>query len=181
MGKPDLSHEDREHAIFTLNEYVKLVESIGGEDETLLRPLFLGYSAESIQADRVTLYLCESDNNELNPNLTMVYKEGTLIPDDYYSDLKDVTIPLGEDICGQAVLSGEEILSKDTAKDERYKGIIDKKISFTAGSLISIPLQVQGKCIGVMEIANSPQNRVLNATDFAIISIFAPILFMISA
>ena len=173
MPKPNFSLEEREHAIFTLNEYVKLIESVGGKDEALLRPLFLGYSAESIQADRVTFYFCDSDKNELHPNLTMVYEEGTLIPYDYYSDLKDAVIPFGEDICGQAATSLEGILSENPGSDPQYSGIVDNKISFKAGSLISIPLQVQDRCIGVMEIANSPQNRILNMTDFALISIFA--------
>jgi len=173
MSEEDVSAENLEHAITAVNEYVKLVDAVGGEDETLLRPLFLGYSAESIQADRATFYFYDKKACELHPNLTMVYEKGKLIPYDYYSDLKDVTIPLDHDISGHAVSSGEGILSQDTGTDPRYKGIVDEKISFRAGSLISIPLQVQNTCVGVLEIANSPESRALNKTDFEIASIFA--------
>ena len=173
---PDnLANGDMEHALFTINEYVKLVESVGGEDETLIRPLYLGFAAESIQADRVTFYFYDQESDALRPNLTMLYEQGTLIPYDYYSELKDVSIGRNDDLCGCSVSSEDGILCENAAEDPRYKGVVDGIVSFSAGSVICTPLMVRDRCIGILEIANSAESRTLTMSDFAVISIFTSI------
>lgn len=58
---------------------------------------------------------------------------------------------LGEGIAGRVALEGKPIIVKDVKKDPRY---VNKDIAIKEGlsSLISLPLQVKGKIVGVLNL-----------------------------
>ncbi len=161
----------REHSIVSLKEYTELIDVLGSEEEIAIESLFMGFSAESIKANRVTLYIYDSSKNILYPNAIMMYKDGKLLPYDYYTELKDITIKLGEDISGIAAQTKEPIFIETVSQDKRYKGKVDKKIKMKTNSIIAIPLIIDGKLFGTIEIANNVDNRNLSIIDFYTTSI----------
>ncbi|MBU1077734.1 MAG: sensor domain-containing diguanylate cyclase [Spirochaetes bacterium] len=165
----------REHSIETLEEYIKLIDMLGGQDETMIRSMFLGFSAESISADRVTFYFYDNEKKFLFPNVTMVYKNKRLYPYDYYSELKDVTIKLGDDICGYSAQTKQPLFIADISKDKRYKGYVDKLIKMNARSAIAIPLIIDHHILGIIEVINTTDNRPLTMIDFYVVSIISHI------
>lgn len=164
----------REKSITSLKEFVDLLDVLGSEDDIPIRALFVGFSAESIHADRATLYSYEDETKTLYTVLTMRYKDGRLIPYDYYSETKDLVIKPGEDSCGYSIISKKPVLIITSNSTEKiYKGILDKKIKMKINSIIDVPLITENKIVGVLEIANSIDNRVLNEIDLYTVSIIA--------
>jgi sigma-B regulation protein RsbU (phosphoserine phosphatase) len=72
----------------------------------------------------------------------------------YPRDLaENLRIPLGQGITGSAAATGHSVRVSDTSKDERYINAID-----SVRSELAVPLMLQGKCVGVLDI----QSRHLN-------------------
>jgi phosphoserine phosphatase RsbU/P len=66
----------------------------------------------------------------------------------YPRDLaENVRVPLGSGITGTAAATGHPVLVNDTSKDERYINAIEN-----VHSELAVPLMLQGKCIGVLDI-----------------------------
>ncbi len=164
-----------EKSIVLLEEYTNLIDTLGGHDEAIIRAMFLGFAAESVEANRVTYYFYDEINETLFPNVTMVYKNNKLIPYDYYSDLKDIAIKIGNDACGSAVKIKDHVFIENTSTNKQYKGYVDKKIKLKTHSIIDIPLIIDDKILGVIEVANAGRNRHLNRIDYSVISIITRI------
>src|SRR5882724_5310570 len=60
---------------------------------------------------------------------------------------ENLRIPLGQGITGTAAATGHSVRVSDTSKDPRYINAID-----TVRSELAVPLMLQGKCVGVLDI-----------------------------
>src|ERR1700732_2436001 len=60
---------------------------------------------------------------------------------------ENLRIPLGQGITGTAAATGHSVRVSDTSKDPRYINAID-----SVRSELAVPLMLQGKCIGVLDI-----------------------------
>ncbi|MBN1898733.1 MAG: sensor domain-containing diguanylate cyclase [Spirochaetes bacterium] len=169
----------REHSLNALEEYIKLIDILGGEDETLIQTMFLGFAAESIFADRVTYYFFDEGKKKLYPNVLRIYKDKKLVPYDYYSDLKDIFIKSGEDTCGVVAQTKTPLFIENVGKDKRYSGIVDKKIKLNIHSIICFPLIIHENLYGVIEVATLKNNRPLTNSDYYVISIIVKITMTI--
>ncbi|MDD5067538.1 MAG: GGDEF domain-containing protein [bacterium] len=162
----------REKGIIGLNEFADLLNYLETSEETAFQSMFLGFAAESIEANRVTFYFYEKERNILYPNAIMVYKNKKVVPYDYYSELKDITIKAGEDVCGNTIINKEPVFM-DKVNQDIYKGYVDKKINLNINSIIDIPIIIRDNIIGVLELANSTENKPFSKFDFYIVSIIA--------
>ena len=69
----------------------------------------------------------------------------------YPRDLaENLYIPLGQGITGSAAASGHSVRVCDVTKDSRYINAID-----SVQSELAVPLMIQGKCIGVLDIQSN--------------------------
>jgi sigma-B regulation protein RsbU (phosphoserine phosphatase) len=82
--------------------------------------------------------LVEGDGSYLKHRFSIGY------PRDLAENLR---IPMGQGITGTAAVSGHPVRVGDTAKDDRYINAID-----SVRSELAVPLMLQGKCIGVLDI-----------------------------
>jgi len=62
----------------------------------------------------------------------------------------NLRIPLGQGITGSAAASGHPVRVSDVTKDSRYINAID-----SVKSELAVPLMIQGKCIGVLDIQSN--------------------------
>src|SRR6202049_4336548 len=60
---------------------------------------------------------------------------------------ENLRVPLGHGITGTAAATGHSVRVSDTSKDSRYINAID-----SVRSELAVPLMLQGKCIGVLDI-----------------------------
>src|SRR5437764_6878573 len=63
---------------------------------------------------------------------------------------ENLRIPLGHGITGTAAASGHSVRVSDVSKDPRYINAID-----SVRSELAVPLMIQGKCIGVLDIQSN--------------------------
>jgi len=63
----------------------------------------------------------------------------------------NLIIPLGQGITGTAALTGHAVRVGDVKTDPRYINAID-----TVRSELAVPLMLQGKCVGVLDIQSRP-------------------------
>jgi phosphoserine phosphatase RsbU/P len=69
----------------------------------------------------------------------------------YPRDLaENLRIPLGQGITGTAAATGHSVRVSDVTKDSRYINAID-----SVQSELAVPLMIQGKCIGVLDIQSN--------------------------
>ena len=69
----------------------------------------------------------------------------------YPRELADnLRIPLGQGITGTAAATGHSVRVSDITKDSRYINAID-----SVRSELAVPLMIQGKCIGVLDIQSN--------------------------
>ncbi|HWY45026.1 MAG TPA: SpoIIE family protein phosphatase [Candidatus Sulfotelmatobacter sp.] len=69
----------------------------------------------------------------------------------YSRDLAaNLVIPLGQGITGTAAATGHAVRVSDVTKDPRYINAID-----TVRSELAVPLMLQGKCVGVLDIQSN--------------------------
>lgn len=164
--------KSREKCIIAINEFSDLLNYLDFKDINVFQSMFMGFTAESIDADRVLLYFYEKEEDILYPGLLIVYKDNKIVPYDYYSELMDIMIKNGEDICGNALYNKNSIHMQEL-DSEIYKGIVDKKINMEINSIISIPIIIQNNLYGVIEVANKKNNKSLDKSDYNVVSIIS--------
>jgi sigma-B regulation protein RsbU (phosphoserine phosphatase) len=72
----------------------------------------------------------------------------------YSRDLAaNLVIPVGQGITGTAAATGHAVRVSDVTKDPRYINAID-----TVRSELAVPLMLQGKCVGVLDIQSNRPN-----------------------
>src|SRR5215470_5320206 len=137
-GAPEISAE----VLSTLAEIGEEVNSSLDLDEVLARSAAL--IKRHIDYEFFGVLLPDGDGAYLKHRFAIGY------PRDLAENLR---IPIGQGITGTAAASGHSVRVGDTSKDPRYITAID-----SVRSELAVPLMLQGKCIGVLDI----QSRHLN-------------------
>jgi sigma-B regulation protein RsbU (phosphoserine phosphatase) len=136
-GAPEVSAE----VIATLAEIGEEVNASLDLDTVLSRTAAL--IKRHIDYEIFGVLLVESDGN-LKHRFAIGY------PRDLAESLR---VPIGQGITGSAAATGHSVRVADTSRDPRYINAID-----SVRSELAVPLMLQGKCIGVLDI----QSRHLN-------------------
>ena len=131
-GAPEVSAE----VLATLAEIGEEVNSSLDLDEVLARSAAL--IKRHIDYEFFGVLLPESDGRFLKHRFAIGY------PRDLAENLR---VPIGQGITGTAAASGHSVRVADTSKDPRYINAID-----SVRSELAVPLMLQGKCIGVLDI-----------------------------
>jgi sigma-B regulation protein RsbU (phosphoserine phosphatase) len=84
---------------------------------------------------------------------------------------KPFRVPLGQGIAGWVVEHKEPVLVEDAQHDPRFFGTMDKQTGFKTEALIAVPLIVNEKAIGVIEVFNKPGG--FRPGDLELIATFA--------
>jgi signal transduction histidine kinase len=125
----------------------KLIEASKIINSTLnlekLLGLILDAAAESIQADRGTLYLLDSVKKELWSKVL----QG--------SNMVEIRLPVGKGIGGYVADTGETVIIPDAYTDPRFNPDIDKRTGYRTHNVLCMPMRNKdGKIIGVFQLLN---------------------------
>ena len=83
--------------------------------------------------------------------------------------LPGVVIPKGIGIVGWIAETGKSLIIEDVAKDERFIGNVDKITGFNTKSIIGVPLKVNGKVFGVIELINKLNGESFSAYELKLL------------
>jgi two-component system NtrC family sensor kinase len=86
--------------------------------------------------------------------------------------VKGLRVPRGQGISGWVAREGQRLLVPDVRKDPRFYPGIDEVTGFVTRSLLTVPLKVKGKVIGVIEAVNKVEGYFEQA-DVALLSSMA--------
>ncbi len=80
-------------------------------------------------------------------------------------ELKKLSVPMGQGIAGWVAREKKPQIVNQTDKDERwYKGI-DEKTKFNTRSLLCVPLVLDDKTVGVIEVLNKQEGQFFDQRD----------------
>ncbi|OHD16241.1 MAG: hypothetical protein A2Y34_05115 [Spirochaetes bacterium GWC1_27_15] len=122
---------------------------------------FLKYLLKKInsimECERSSILFVDDQRNELFFKISSNEKE--------FNELTKYKIKKGEGIAGIVWETEEILVVDDVRKDGRYKTLIDEKLNFKTKSIIAMPLKLNGKIIGVIEVLNKKNNKIFNKCD----------------
>ncbi len=108
--------------------------------------------------DKITLTACELSNAEAASIL--LYDDG--VKELYFQSatgmeepvMRGLVVPLEGSIAGWVIKHGKRVMINDVQNDPRYFEDIEKKTRVVTRSLAGIPLIVQDKVLGILEVIN---------------------------
>ena len=87
---------------------------------------------------------------------------------------KATRVKIGDGISGWVAREGEPLLVKDLSQNRRFKKYKKKGARrYTTDSLLSVPLKIGGKTIGVVNVNNKRTKKVFTRKDLSLLSFIA--------
>lgn len=87
--------------------------------------------------------------------------------------LVSIPVPIDGSIAGAVLSSGEPLIVNDTRDDPRHYGEVGHQIGKEIRSLVAVPLNVDGSCIGVLEVVNKTDGRRFTPQDVETLTLLA--------
>lgn len=132
--------------------------------EVVLHGLLAGLDDELLRPSSWSLLLREDDSDAL------VFR---LVRNENDRGLIGRRLAPGEGITGTVMRTGETLLISDVTRDERFSSRMDQALGFATRSIIAVPLRVETRTIGVIEIVNALGERGFDRDDVGILESFA--------
>ncbi len=107
----------------------------------------------------------------LNPKTDKLFFK--IATGDKAEKIKKFEIKLGHGIAGTVAKTGKPILSHDVSKDKNWNKTISESIGYSTHSIACVPMKIKGSIIGVVEIIDKIDNKILDKTDLETLSEFA--------
>ena len=101
----------------------------------------LDLTGSMVECDASIAWIIDNENNRLYP----LFHKGP-------SDITGVSLPIGNDIMGQAVSSGEVIIIDDVSKEPDFEGTVFDSSGFSARSVMYLPITILGKTYGCFQL-----------------------------
>jgi PAS domain S-box-containing protein len=73
--------------------------------------------------------------------------------------MKEIRFPVDKGVAGQVYRTGEALIVPDTSKDPHFFRQVDEKSNYQTRSMLDVPLQIQGRLIGVVCAVNKKEGR----------------------
>lgn len=98
-----------------------------------------------VQVEAATLMLLDPVKGELIFHIPLGEKGG---------GLGGTRLPLTKGIAGWVARTGQSLRVDDVRQDPRFFSGIDRTTGFATRSILCVPIELQGKCLGVIEVMN---------------------------
>ncbi len=155
--------EDLENLLsFLLGIHEFGVASKGIVEVERLAKLIVTSGTRLLRTEIGSLMLIDKDTNMLE----IVAAKG--LPEEV---VKNTHIPIGEGVVGKVAEEGEPILCEDIERDKRFFRQSNEK--YASKSFISVPLKVQDRVIGVLNVNNKESGQKFDEQDLRLLTILA--------
>jgi Nif-specific regulatory protein len=145
-----------------LKEIASWVSSVQNLDQLL--ELIIQSAAQVVQAKAASLLLVDEKTN------TLYFQVATGAKSD---EVKEYRVKMGQGIAGQVAETGEPLLIADVAKDPRWYKEISESIGFETQSIACVPLIMESRTIGVVQIIDKLDGSSLQPSDMDLLKEFA--------
>ncbi|MFQ5901670.1 MAG: GAF domain-containing protein [Thermodesulfobacteriota bacterium] len=145
----------KEKQVGLLESLAEIVDAVKlTMDKKELLSLILKLALDSTGADKGSLMLVDNDEGSLKIEIAEGMEEEIM---------RKVNIPIGEGIAGWVAKEGKPIVIKGRATDPRFKNL---KQRTDVRSALCVPLIVEGKTIGVLNVSSSSSVYTFTKDDF---------------
>lgn len=100
------------------------------------------------------------------------YLEFEVVMGEQSENLPFFRIPKGQGIAGWVAENDTPLIVPDVQADERFYIYVDHELKFTTREMIAVPLRINGKVIGVLQVINK-QEGTFNHDDLKLAMAFA--------
>lgn len=147
-GSAEQLHELREE-VRTCQRLLDLATSLNSTPslEDLL-PAIMQAGRELLHAEASSLLLLDEESGDLVFHVAT----GEAAP-----QLAQQRMPATDGIAGWTLQNRAPVVIADAATDERFYRDMDRAVEFETRSMLAVPIEVKGDCIGVMEVVNATQ------------------------
>lgn len=121
-------------------------------------------ASEVARAEASSILLEDPVTQELYFDIALGEKGGAL---------QQIRLKKGEGIAGWVAVNLKPAVVNDVTKDPRWTQKADKSTQFQTKAILAVPMQVQGKLVGVMEVINHADGAPFSEEDVQILEIFA--------
>src|SRR4051812_36371606 len=163
--KPQPTIEDRNafERLSRLYDIVGSLNSIIRLDQLLDQ--IVTSAADMMEANGGALMLVDSKGR----NLTFEVTSGNSS-----AQLKGIIIPIDErSIAGLVALRGVPYIENDAEHSPYFSGQVDKQTGYTTRKLICVPLKVQDRITGVVEVLDKTSGEDFDASDLKLLEAMA--------
>ncbi len=87
------------------------------------------------------------------------------------NELLDLTVPLEDSIAGMILSAGKPVVINDVQRDPRFFQEIDARCDFYSRSILGVPLEVNSRKIGVLEVVNKRDDEPFTDDDTEVLTI----------
>jgi len=81
------------------------------------------------------------------------------------SSLKGKALDIGVGITGWVAREGKSVIINDVTKDSRFSDEYDRESGFTTRSIVCVPLIIDGRNIGILEVLNKKEGELFSEQD----------------
>ena len=124
----------------------------------------LRIALESVESENGSILLLDEETDEL----VFVSVIG-----ERQDELKDYRIPANSGIAGWVKTHKKPALVPNVRNDDRWISAVDQSIGFHTQSILAVPLIMDDRIIGVMEVVNSLKEDHFNKTDLSLLMLVA--------
>jgi Nif-specific regulatory protein len=90
-------------------------------------------------------------------------------------EVKSFTINLGKGIAGHVAQTGKPLLISNVARDPLWDSSISHSLRLDTQSIACVPMQSEGRIIGVLEVIDKTDGRPLTESDLRDLSVFSDV------
>ncbi|XP_022129460.1 probable 3',5'-cyclic phosphodiesterase pde-5 isoform X2 [Pieris rapae] len=146
---------------FLLQSVKSIFEEIESLDDVMKR--VLEFVQKLVKADRASLFLVDNKNSELIPPLFDIDNEPCELRDN--GKVQDIRLPLKKGIAGHVAVTGKNLNIADAYSDPRFNSEVDELTGYKTKNILCMPIKVQGKVMGVVQMINKRNNGTFDKKD----------------
>jgi putative methionine-R-sulfoxide reductase with GAF domain len=124
----------------------------------------LAIALEAVDSKNGSILLLDEENDEL------VF---VAVVGEHQRELTEYRIPADSGIAGWVKTHKKPALVQDVRKDDRWISAVDQSIGFHTQSLMAVPLVLDDRVLGVMEVVNTISEDHFNQTDLVLLQLVA--------
>lgn len=121
-------------------------------------------AASVIGARAASLFLVDYESQQLTFEVALGEKA---------EEVKHLTVPLGHGIAGLVAVSGQPMAISDASNDPRQASDIARRVGYTPGTILCVPLFYGDSVIGVLEMLDKEGAPSFTPGDMALLGLFA--------
>lgn len=140
------------------------VEMVSNPQQSSLLTKIVQTAAELTESESASILLLDDRSGDLRFCATAAAEIAPL--------LSQIPVPVTHSIAGKVLLERQPAVVHDAQADPRHFREVGRAIGFETRSLLAVPLQVQERCIGVLEAVNK-RVGLFTSEDMEVLTILA--------